>query len=99
MIRTPLSSKPISGTLYVRCYSPSLSTGGVMRVHYLNSYGVWTELLGGTGTNLYTPSGESGAYFYNCGYIYDATDIAIVAFYPTPGGKASRVNVDCIFIL
>lgn len=92
-INTLMSTTPISGQFYVRCYSDG-PAGGVMKVFVKNAYGVWTEIKF---TNIYTPNGQSDSYCYDVGYVTSIVEAAIVAYcynstYP------SQLYVDAVFV-
>jgi hypothetical protein len=73
-ITATMSNTPVSGELYVRCYTPT-NTGANFKVYVCNQYGVWTNVVN---TNLYP---ANTPMTYNCGYVSNIVKVSIVAYH------------------
>lgn len=90
-VTATMSNTPVSGQLYVRCYTPS-GNGANFKVYVCNQYGVWTSVVN---TNLYPPNNPTT---YNCGYVSNIVKVSIVAYHEY-SGYPSTIYVDAICLL
>ncbi|MDR2203404.1 MAG: hypothetical protein LBE76_03725 [Nitrososphaerota archaeon] len=89
-ITATLSDAPISGTLYLRCYTPS-ANGANLKVYVCNQYGVWTQVVN---TNLYPANDVMNV---NCGYVGNIVKTSIVAYHEY-NGYPSYIYVDATWM-
>jgi len=73
-ITATLSNIPISGQLYLRCYTPT-SSGANLKVYVCNTAGVWTQVKN---TNLYPANSVMNV---NCGYVTNIVKVSVVAYH------------------
>lgn len=92
-ITVTMSNTPISGQLYVRCYTPT-NTGANFKVYVCNQYGVWNPNPV-VNTNLYPPGTPMT---YDCGYVNNIVKVSIVAYHEY-NGCPSYINVDAVCVV
>ncbi|MDR2203121.1 MAG: hypothetical protein LBE76_02235 [Nitrososphaerota archaeon] len=89
-ISATLSHMPISGQVYLRCYTPS-NSGANLKVYVCDQYGVWTQVVN---TNLYPANSVMNI---NCGYRSNIVRVSIVAYHEY-SGYPSYVYADAVWI-
>jgi hypothetical protein len=93
-ITATMSSTPISGTLYLKCYTPS-ANGANLKVYVCNTAGVWTRVVN---TNLYPANTVMDV---NCGYVTNIVQVSVVAyheFYINGVYYPSNIYADAVWV-
>jgi hypothetical protein len=94
-ITATLSNTPISGQLYLRCYTPT-GNGANLKVYVCNTAGVWSSAI--VNTNLYPPNSVMDV---NCGYVTNIVKVSIVAyheFYINGVYYPSHIYADAVWV-